>query len=173
MQQAMEGNFAPLRALLAEKQIPGGEAYIALAESGYAEYKAGQDAKTQAVQQIVLNAAGDEQAWNEVLDWARANAEEHERAAVNYAFDQGGILAEAMAQYLVGAYRAQPGVSTPQQGSPATSTAAARPAATDAGPLSPKDFAAKSRELRHKLGPDFESSPEYARVVQRRNAWRG
>jgi len=172
IQAATKGNFGPVKALMAEKGVQGWEAYIALAEKGYADYVRAEAEKTAAVQQIVVAAAGSEQEWSNVLQWASANAEPAEKEAVNAALAQGGVVAEAMAAYLVNLYRGAPGTTyAPQQ--PAVKTDAARGSAAPAnGPLSPKEFAAASQELRRTKGVNFESTPEYQSLVQRRMAYR-
>jgi len=51
---------------------------------------------------IVAQAAGgDEALWADTIAWARDNAEPHEKDAANAAFAQGGLMAEAMAAFLV------------------------------------------------------------------------
>lgn len=174
MKEAANGNFGPLRALLASKQIPGSEAYIALAEAGFKETQAQQQAKEQDVQRIVVEAAGGADQWAEVFNWASEHAEQAEKDQINYAFEQGGFLAEAVAATLVANYRQQTGVTVPPQGVPAQPTAGAQPTGTTHGPLSPQAYTQAVQKLRQSLGgKELESSPEYANLQRRRMAYRG
>ncbi|CAB3697951.1 hypothetical protein LMG3458_02491 [Achromobacter deleyi] len=174
MQEAFKGNFGPLRALLATKDIPGAEAYLALAESGFKEFTAAAGERQAAVQGMVVQVAGSGEAWAEVMAWAGENAEQEEKDAVNYALAKGGFLAEAVAQALVSNYRQQAGVSSPPRQTAARDTAAATPAAGTHGPLSPKEYTKAVSELRKSLkGKSLEGSQEYTALQKRRAAWRG
>lgn len=174
LQEAFKGNFAPLRALLATKDIPGAEAYLALAEAGFKEYTAAAEERQAAVQSMVVQMAGSGEAWAEVMAWAGEHAEQEEKDAVNYALEQGGFLAEAVAMALVSNYRQQAGVSNPPRQTAARDTAAATPATGTHGPLAPKDYAKAVSDLRKSLkGKPLDGSPEYAALQKRRAAWRG
>ncbi len=174
MQEAFKGNFAPLRALLATKEIPGAEAYVALAEAGFKEFTAAAQERQAAVQGMVVQMAGSGEAWAEVMAWAGENAEQDEKDAVNYALQKGGFLAEAVAYTLVANYRQQAGVSSPPRQTAARDTAVAAPASGGQGPLSPKDYAKAVSDLRKNLkGKPLEGSQEYAALQKRRAAWRG
>jgi len=167
------GDFAPVRALLAEKGVQGADAYLALAERSLQEIQEAQAAHVQAVQQIVVQAAGDEAAWAETLAWASANAEPEEKEAVNAALSQGGVVAEAMAAFLVSQYRNATGTSyTPT--APVVKPEAARGAANPSGgALSPAEYGKAVVSLRQTLGSRFEESAEYRQLQARRAAWRG
>jgi len=91
---ATQGDFGQIKALLAEKDIAGWDAYVALAEKGYQDQLAREAERVAAIQQIVAQAAGDEATWQETLAWASANADAHEKEAVNAALEQGGVVAE-------------------------------------------------------------------------------
>ncbi|WP_334166776.1 hypothetical protein [Achromobacter mucicolens] len=174
MQEAFKGNFGPLKALLATKNIPGAEAYVALAEAGFKEFTAAADERRASVQSMVVDVAGGDEAWAEVMAWAGENAEQAEKDAVNYALEQGGFLAEAVAFTLVSNYRQQAGVSSPPRQTAARSTAAAAPATGSHGPLSPKEYTKAVSDLRKSLkGKPIEGSKEYEALRQRRASWRG
>jgi hypothetical protein len=174
MQQAMQGNFGPLRALLTSKQIPEADAVLALAESGFKEYQAGKEAATQAVQQMVVEVAGGEEAWGQVLDWARENAEPEEKEQINAALASGGFVAEAVAARLVHNFQAQSGVTIPQRAEPVKATASAQPPAAGNGPLSPQEYGQAVMDLRRSMkGKPIDGTPEYAALQRRRAAYRG
>jgi len=170
---AGNGDFGPVTALLAEKDVQGYAAYVALAEQGYQRMAAEQAAKAQAVQAIVTQAAGDADTWAVVQQWASANAEPHEREAVNAALEQGGIQAEAMAHFLVHQYRSATGTTYTPTAS-AVKPDAVRGAANPSGDaLSPKDYGQAVSELRRAKGADFERTREYQELQARRARWRG
>ncbi|QYD70146.1 hypothetical protein KZJ38_07520 [Paraburkholderia edwinii] len=173
MLEASKGNFGPVKALFAEKGVQGWEAYIALAEEGYKAHTETEAQKTLAIQNICVSAAGGEQEWADVLGWASQNAEPAEKEAVNSALAQGGVVAEAVAAYLVGLYRGAPGTTySPTQS--AVKPDAGRGAGSSVNtPLSPRQFAQESQKLRATLGVEFENTPEYKQLVQRRTAYRG
>jgi len=170
---ATQGDFGQLKALLAEKGVPGYEAYVALAEKGYQDNLAREAEKVQAIRQIVVQAAGDEATWNETLAWASANAEPDEKEAVNAALSQGGVVAEAMAAFLVNQYHSATG-TTYAPAAPVVKPEAARGAANPSGgALSPVEYGKAVAELRRTRGETFEQSPEYRALQVRRAAWRG
>lgn len=174
MQQAMQGNFGPLKALLASKQIPGSDAYVALAEAGFKEHQAAAQAKTQAVQQMVVDVAGDADTWAKVFDWARDNAEPAEKEQINSALAQGGFVAEAVAARLVSNYQSQSTTTVPQRAAPVKETAGARAATSDTGPLSPQAYGKAVQDLRLSLkGKPIDGTPQYAALQRRRGQFRG
>jgi len=167
------GDFGPLKALLAEKGVPGWEAHVALAEAGYQHLVAQEAERINAVQQIAEQAAGSAQAWNEALAWAADNAEPHERDAVNAALDAGGITAEAMAAYLVQQHRAASGTRY-APATPAVKPQATRGANNPAnGALSPAEYGKAVAALSRSKGATFEQTAEYRQLQSRRVAWRG
>ena len=170
---ATKGDFGPLRAMMAEKNVPGWEAHIALAEKGYADHVRAEAEKTVAIQQICVNAAGGEQEWSDVLAWASANAEPHEKEAVNAALAQGGVVAEAMAAFLVNGYRNAPGTSYSPRESAVKPDAARGAATASGGALSPSEYGRAVAELRARLGTKFDQSQEYRQLQQRRAMYRG
>jgi len=173
MVAATQGDFGQIKALLAEKGVPGFEAYVALAEKGYQDVLAREAEKVAAVQQIVTQAAGDEAAWGATLAWASANAEPDEKEAVNAALAQGGVVAEAVAAFLVNQYRAATG-TTYAPAAPAVKQEAGRGAGgASSGALSPADYGKAVMELRRTKGAYFEESAEYRQLQARRAAWRG
>lgn len=170
---ATKGDFGPIKALMAEKGIQGWEAYLALAEKGYSDHVAKEDAKTAEVQQIVVQAAGDEQTWADTLAWASANAEPQEKEQVNAALKAGGVVAEAVAQFLVNGYRSATGTSYSPKENAVKQDAGRGVANPNGGPLSPAEYGKAVADLRRTKGVYFDQTPEYRQLQARRQAYRG
>ncbi|AQT27779.1 head scaffolding protein [Ralstonia phage RS-PI-1] len=170
---ATKGDFGAVKALLAEKGVQGWEAYIALAEKGYADYVKTEGEKTAAVQQICIGAAGSEEEWGNVLAWASANAEPHEKEEVNTALASGGVVAEAMAAFLVNGYRGAAETTYSPRESAVRQDAGRGNAAVSGGALSPVEYGKAVADLRAKLGTKFEQSAEYRQLQSRRAMYRG
>ncbi|KAF1043431.1 MAG: hypothetical protein GAK35_02215 [Herbaspirillum frisingense] len=172
MVEATKGNFSQVKALMAEKGIPGWEAHIALAEQGFAAFTKAEAEKTLAIQQDCIRAAGSEQEWGNVLQWASVNAEPHEKTAVNAALAQGGVVSQAMAAFLVHSYRNAPGTTQePQRQAVNQNSAGGGAPASASGPLSPAQYAKEVAALARQ--GVIEGSREYAALRQRRAMWRG
>ncbi|MDO3559442.1 hypothetical protein [Ralstonia pseudosolanacearum] len=169
---AVGGDFGPLKAILAEKGVAGWEAHVALAERAYEAHQAKASERNAQTAQVCVAAAGGEAEWGQVLQWASTNADETEKPALNAALAQGGIVAEAVAHFLVGAFRQAPGTSYDAQKS-AVNQHAGTAAGNAFTPLSPLEYGRAVAALRGKLGPNFESTQEYASLNQRRAMYRG
>lgn len=169
MQAAVNGDFSLLEAALAAMgpKAAGYEKHLALAKKSYETTKATAEAKIKADIEAIHKAVGGEENWKAVQKWAGENAEPAERDAVNAALKQGGLVAKVMAQWLAGQYNKAAGTVV----NPADATnpgAAGKPDAS--APLTAKQFAIESQNLRTKLGYDFEKSGEYKALVARRQA---
>lgn len=92
---------------------------------------------------------------------------------MNAALAQGGVVAEAMAAFLVNSYRGAPGVSYSPRESAVKPEAARGAAAASGGALSPAEYGKAVADLRAKLGVRFDQSPEYRQLQQRRAMYRG
>ncbi|MGA4005353.1 hypothetical protein ACI2US_03165 [Ralstonia nicotianae] len=169
---AVGGDFGPLKAMLSEKGIAGWEAHVALAERVYETHQTQTNERNAQTAQVCVSAAGGEAEWNEVLQWASTNADATEKPALNAALAQGGIVAEAVAHFLVGAFRQAPGTSYDAQKSAVNPNAGAA-AGNAYTPLSPMEYGRAVADLRAKLGSNFESTQAYAALNQRRAMYRG
>src|SRR6185369_10168321 len=116
MKAAEQGDFALLKATLAQlgDKAVGWEHVIAAGEAAYAKTVESRKAEATAAQDAILSAFGTDRdaaakEWGKVSEWAKANAEPAEKAAVNAALKAGGIAAKAMAAYLHTLYKATPG----------------------------------------------------------------
>lgn len=172
IQAAINGDFGPVKAIMAEKGVQGYDAYLALAEKAFQEFDQKKQARANDVRAMGVTIAGSEEDLNAVLDWAGQNADEAEKKVANLALESGGILAEAMLHYLVNGYRGATGTSYTPQKTAVKETAPAAPA-TNGQPLSPHDYGLAVYELRSKLGSRTESSQEYQNLNRRRALWRG
>lgn len=168
---ATNGDFTLLRAQLAEKNLPGWQEHIAIAEKGYADFLTGEKARGEAAKVAVVDAVGGEEAWAEVHAWAAANADPEERPTINAALNQGGLVAAAVAQFLQSQFRAATGASTnPTGGADASKESLKSDQST--GALSPVAYAKAVEELRRKLGPSMDQSKDYKALQSRRAAYR-
>lgn len=167
MVAASKGDFGPLKAAFAEKAVAGWEAHVALAEKGFEERTRTDAERTLAVQHICVTAAGGEKEWGDVLAWASENAEPDEKKQVNAALAAGGVVAEAVAAFLVSGYRSASGTSySPRESAVKQDTGRAPTASV--GPLSAQDYAAAVADLRRTKGVNFDQTPEYRQLQQRR-----
>lgn len=177
MAAAGNGDFALLKAKLAlmGDKAQGWEAVIALGEQSFKTLQANQQAAAQKTQDAILSVFGEDKdaaakQWAAVREWAKANAEPEERAAVNAALAAGGIAAKAMAAYLQGLYQKHPSAVI----EPTTVTKVGGSAASNnSGALSPSAYKDAVAALWAKLGSGMNTSPEYKALQARRLAYRG
>lgn len=169
---ALDGDFDLLRATLATKgdKAAGYDAVIALAEKSYKAISESNAAASQAVLTAVHEVAGGEEQWAVLRDWAKANADDSEKAALNGMMNAGPLQAKAAALYLKSVYEQAPGTSNPPANA-VTPDAGAQPAS--GGPLDAAGYKAAVQELSRKLGHRIDGSPEYATLQARRRAYRG
>lgn len=169
MVAAIDGNFDLLKAKLGAlgDKAKGWERFIALAEKSHKETSDKASAKVAKDKTSIHEAVGGEESWKQIAEWAGKNAEPDEKTQVNAALKQGGMVAVAMAQYLSGLYSKAGGTTV----NPAEVTdpgASGKPASV--GALTAKGYAQEVQALRAKLGYNFESSPAYVALQQRRIA---
>ena len=176
MLAAEQGNFALLKAKLAlmGDKATGWEQIVALGEQQAKVLAEGKAAAAKATEDAILSAFGDDREaaakqWANVKEWAKANAEPAERAAVNAALAAGGIAAKAMAAYLGWLYSKHPSAVV----EPTVVTKIGGNSGNNSGALSPAEYRTEVATLRSKLGQGMDGSQEYAALVARRMAWRG
>jgi hypothetical protein len=170
---AANGDFSLLGAALAEKGVQGWEQHLGLAKEAYGRFQGEAAQKNEDIKAACLHAAdGDQKTWDDTLAWASANADPHEKGPINEALAQGGVVAQAMAAFLVTQYRSASGVTYNPTAKAVNPNAAGSGAPTGAGPLSPAAYAGEVAKLR-KSGQQVEGSREYAALQQRRLAFRG
>jgi hypothetical protein len=173
MQAASEGDFGPIREALKAlgDKAKGYEKYVALAEKSFNDTKAGHDTRRAKDIASIEGAVGGKEAWQEVKTWAAAATEDSpaQRAEVNAALRQGGMIAVAMAKHLTHLYN-KSGAQTKEPAAVVQPGATGRPEAS--GPLTAKAYAQESQALRAKLGYRFDGSQEQIALDARRLAAR-
>lgn len=165
------GDFSMLKAKLAGlgDKAKGWEQYVALAEKSHADTVKATDAKVQKDTEVIHGAVGGKEQWAAISTWAAANAEPEEKAAVNSALKQGGLVAKVMALWL--AERHSKANGTVKEPAPAVAAGAAGKADNSgAGPLSAKEYAKEVQALRQKEGYGFENGQGYKALQARRTA---
>lgn len=169
---AFEGDFSLIKAELASKgdKAQGWEQYIALAEKAYATSVADKEQTAKATRLVMNDVFGGEENTIAVLDWARANAEPHEREELNSMINAGGIQARAASMWLNAAYGKSTG-TVREPSNPAKQQSVVKQSNGQA--LSSADFSKEVATLVSTMGPRFSTTPEYASLVARRKAYRG
>lgn len=170
MVAAVAGDFGPLKEALAKDPAAKGfERYVALAEASHQRESEKVTAKQAADREAIHKVVGGEEAWTAIQAWATEQTADspEQRAEVNAALAAGGMQAKAMAAYLANLHAKAAGtVIEPSR----VQAPGAAPASADTTPVTAQQFADKSRELRARLGYDFESSAEFRALVARRVA---
>lgn len=169
MKAAVNGDFAPLKAVLAAMgdKAKGYEKYVDLAERSYKDGKAKADAKYASDAEVIHKAVGGKEQWAAISKWAGENAEPAEKEQVNAVLKQGGLPAKVMAEWLAAKYRGAKG--TKVDPAPVVADGASGKAPTS-GALTAKDYANEVQTLRQKMGYKFETSNEYKSLQSRRLA---
>lgn len=176
VQAARDGDFGLLKAKLASlgAKAQGWEQFVQLAESAHEDNRKATEAATAKIVEAVHGAVGGKAAWEPIQAWAKANADEGERAQINTMFAAGPIAAKAAAMYLQGLYNKAGG--TVVEPASATTTHVSGQASGIAGnaPLSPAEYSKAVQELASRVGASRVSDhPEYKQLQQRRLAYRG
>src|SRR5690554_228467 len=165
-QAALSGDFAQLEIELLKKGAPGADKILALAQREWEREVQAQQQAADALAAELQQIAGGEQEWEEVVGWARDNATQEEKDAINGLLEQGGLAAKIAGEYLVNAFRGASGTS--YEGRPAAQASAAEPAQAATGPLSRKDFAREAEKLYRQFGEGYQQTPDYQRLAARR-----
>lgn len=171
MVAAQQGDFALLKATLAQKGVAGWEQFVALGEAAYEKVAKDNKAKADAARDAIYKEVGGEESWLEIQKWAGANATAEEKAEINKLLGQGGLAAKGAVKYLADAY-AKAGNVTREPANPLADAGRANGGGANA-PLNSADYSAEVAKLHRKLGGRMEDSREYASLRQRRAAYRG
>lgn len=162
----VDGDFTLLKAMLAQKALPGTDAMVAILEKTVADHQASIEEHEAKTTELVGQVLGEQQ--EEILGWARENASEEEKTVINDMFEAGGLYARAAAIML-----------RDQFSSSGNTIPAANPVqfsqgggGNAGGPLDARTYAAEVQALATKLGGDPRSSREYQMLSQRREAGR-
>ena len=167
---AQAGDFALLRADLATKGVAGSDAVLALAEQAYTRYAAEDAKKSEQLSGFAAQAAGSPENWAVVRAWAAAEATPQEKAQVNAAISQGGLVAQGVISQLVSLYQQKH--TLPKDAATVAKPGEAGTASPSNGPMTAKVYSQAVEALRQKLGNRAEDSPEYAALQSQRLAAR-
>ena len=167
---AQQGDFSLIRAELATKGVAGGDAVLALAEQAYTRFAAEDAKKSEELAGFAFQAAGSAENWAVVREWAAKEATPQEKAQVNAALSQGGLVAQGVITQLINLYQQKH--TLPKDAAPVAKPGEAGTAAPSNEPMTAKAYAQAVEDLRQKLGNRTEGSPEYAALQSRRLAAR-
>lgn len=161
-----DGDFTLLKAMLAQKGMPGTDQMVAILEGAVAEHQAEQEAHEEATTAIVEGVLGENK--DVILDWARENALPEEKAAMNDMLAAGGAYAHCVAIALQHMYN---GADVTQPA--ANPVVQAKGGTSGNGPISAAEFASATQDLYNKFGQqDPRGTAEYAQLQRRREAGR-
>lgn len=167
---AQHGDFSLIRAELATKGVAGSDAVLALAEQAYTRFAAEDAKKSEELAGFAAQAAGSAENWAVVRAWAAQEATPQEKAQVNAALSQGGLVAQGVISQLVTLYQQKH--TLPKDAAPVAKPGEAGTAAPSNEPMTAKAYAQAVEALRQKLGNRTEDSPEYAALQSQRLAAR-
>ena len=167
---AQQGDFSLIRAELATKGVAGSDAVLALAEQAYTRFTAEEAKKSEELAGFAAQAAGSAENWAVVRAWAAQEATPQEKAQVNAALSQGGLVAQGVISHLVTLYQQKH--TLPKDAADVAKPGAVGTAAPSNEPMTAKAYAQAVEALRQKLGNRTEDSPEYAALQSQRLAAR-
>ena len=167
---AQKGDFSLIRAELATKGVAGGDAVLALAEQAYARFAAEDAKKSEELASFAAQAAGSADNWAVVRAWAAQEATPQEKAQVNAALSQGGLVAQGVIGQLISLYQQKH--TLPKDAAAVAKPGEAGTAAPSNEPMTAKAYAQAVEALRQKLGNRAEGSPEYSALQSQRLAAR-
>ena len=167
---AQKGDFSLIRAELATKGVAGGDAVLALAEQAYARFTAEDAKKSEELSSFAAQAAGSADNWAVVRAWAAQEATPQEKAQVNAALSQGGLVAQGVIGQLISLYQQKH--TLPKDAAAVAKPGEAGTAAPSNEPMTAKAYAQAVEALRQKLGNRAEGSPEYSALQSQRLAAR-
>ena len=170
IQAAQKGDFSLIRAELATKGVAGSDAVLALAEQAYTRFAAEDAKKSEELAGFAAQAAGSAENWAVVRAWAAQEATPQEKAQVNAALAQGGLVAQGVISQLVNLYQQKH--TLPKDAADVAKPGEAGTAAPSNEPMTAKAYAQAVEALRQKLGNRTEGSPEYAALQSQRLAAR-
>ena len=170
IQAAQKGDFSLIRAELATKGVAGSDAVLALAEQAYTRFAAEDAKKSEELAGFAAQAAGSAENWAVVRAWAAVEATPQEKAQVNAALSQGGLVAQGVISQLVNLYQQKH--TLPKDAATVAKPGEAGTAAPSNEPMTAKAYAQAVEALRQKLGNRTEGSPEYAALQSQRLAAR-
>lgn len=157
----VDGDFTLLEALLAQKGLPGSDKMLGILKGEVEAYKASVAEAQAKTEEQVAGILGDVQ--EEILEWARSNATEDEKEAINSMMDAGGVYAAAAAIMLRENFNA-----TVQPTKPAKSATVNPTTPAGSVPLTASEYAAQVQALAKKFNGDPRGTPEYKALTAKR-----
>ena len=170
---AQRGEFAVVKAALAEKGVKGGAEYVAILEDKASKAVEGAKAKQAQVQAAVHEAVGGQEAWNTIKAWVADNADDHELEAVNAALKGSPFMAKVMAEGLKARYERATGTADSAGDGQQRFTQlplSRAPSEPANKALTAQAYQAEVAKLRQQLGHRLDGSPEFAALRARRQA---
>lgn len=167
---AQKGEFSLIRAELATKGVAGADAVLALAEQAYTRFAAEDAKKASELAGFAAQAAGSPDNWAVVRTWAAAEATPQEKAQVNAALAQGGLVAQGVISQLITLYQQKH--TLPKDAATVAKPGAVGNAAATTGPMTAYAYARAVEALRQKHGSNTASTQEYAALQSQRLAAR-
>lgn len=165
---AANGDFTQLEAKLAAlgPKAAGWERMIQLGKDAFSRAKEAGDKADRAKTSAIISVVGSQENWQAISAWTAKNASPEEKKEFNQLIELGPVGARAAATLLLATYQKANG-TTVHPAAVTRNGASGEQAQDRSGPLTGKEYSAAVRDLRTKLGPDFERSQEY-RTLQAR-----
>lgn len=165
---ATKGDFSLLEAELATKGVAGADAVVALAKQAYARHAEAAKKQEAELAQFAAQAAGSAENWAVVRAWAAQEATPQEKAQVNAALAQGGLVAQGVITQLVNLYTQRH--TLPKDAAAVASPNAVPQPGSASEPMTAQRYAQAVEALRQRLGNRIEGSAEYAALQNQRLA---
>lgn len=165
---ATKGDFSLIEAELATKGVAGADAVVALAKQAYARHVEAAKKQEAELAQFAAQAAGSAENWAVVRAWAAQEATPQEKAQVNAALAQGGLVAQGVITQLVNLYTQRH--TLPKDAAAVASPNAVPQPGSASEPMTAQRYAQAVEALRQKLGNRIEGSAEYAALQNQRLA---
>lgn len=166
VEAAFEGNFALLKAELAQKGIQGWEQALGLAEQSYDRHTKENDAKAAQVGKLVTEVADSMGVdWEQAVAHVGKSASAEEKGALNTLLADPKT-AHIAARFISGSF-IESGETEIEPRARATGDDVQSVAAPAGGELSRAEYKAELGKLRTKLGDDYINSPQAAALYRR------
>lgn len=162
----VDGDFSLIEAQLAALGKPGTEQMLAIIKQHKADYDAKVAEFEKATDNEMRTVMGED--FDTILEWARTNAEDEEKAIINSMIDAGGMYARAASLLLKSLWEGTDPTRAAKD--PLRELTPKQP--NSSGPITAQQFASESEALYKSLGPGFRESPQYKTLQSRRAAAR-
>lgn len=163
---AFNGDFAMLKAELAQKGLPGWEQALGLAEQSYDRHSKDNEAKADAVGKLVTGVAESMGVdWEQAVAHVGKSASAEEKDALNTLLGDPKT-AHIAARFISGSF-IESGDSEIEPAVRATGAETSAHAGPAGGALSRAEYTAEMGKLRKTLGDDYVTSPQAAALYRR------